>query len=420
MKILIIRTFPSILDPNGYNIQEIGFAKALVRAGVNCDVVLYNGNAGNEEREIEVGVSDAGQVARAGMDISENTTGPTVGGDKKTAAGPATGTEKNNITSAKVHVYMRHGFGILKNGFFPGLKKIAKQYDLLQVHEYDQISSWRFYAWYKDKPVVIYHGPYYDDYNKGYNLKCKVFDTLFLHIKHNRDTLCFTKSKAAAGFLKTKGFKNAVPIGVGLDTENFGSITADASETTDSDTFNLLYVGKIEPRRNSYLLLDILSRAVEIARENKIHLTIVGDGEPAYVDDWMKKAHPLIDAGHLTYIKKKTQSELKQMYGQMNLMVFPSNYEIFGMVLLEAMYFNLPVISSDNGGSDTLISDGEDGVIVKNFDADIWAKRIVELAENKEEYQTIKDNLTAKDHSIYTWDGIAKRYLSELKKHDII
>ena len=88
-KILIIRTYPSILDPEGYNIQEIGLAKALVRAGFLCDVVLYNAGNPDEVRQIPVSGTVAGLVK----------------------------------------VYMRHGFGILKNGFFPGLNHIVKDYE---------------------------------------------------------------------------------------------------------------------------------------------------------------------------------------------------------------------------------------------------------------------------------------------------
>ena len=378
-KILIIRTFPSILDPEGYNIQEIGFAKALVRAGLKCDVVLYNGSNPDEIKEITV-----------------------------------KGTEDKIIK-----VYMRHGFGILKNGFFPGLKEIAKDYDIIQVHEYDQISSWIYYAFAKNKPVVIYHGPYYDDYNKGYNLKCRVFDNVFLRIKRADDTICFTKSKAAVDFLKSKGFKNVTALGVGLDVENFNdqNDVNERSEITENTCRNLLYVGKIEPRRNSYLLLDILDKLSD--KYDDIHMLVIGSGEKAYLNEWKTRAEKLIAKGVLTYIEKMSQTELRTVYKNADLMVFPSNYEIFGMVILEAMYFDLPVISSDNGGSDTLITDGIDGVIVDKFDAESWVKKISKLHDDKEKYENLKTNLISKDHSIYTWDGIAARYLSELRKEEL-
>ena len=63
--------------------------------------------------------------------------------------------------------------------------EIVKKYDVIQVHEYDQITSWWYYA-YGKKPVVVYHGPYYHDFNKKYNLKCKIFDNTFLKLRHNR------------------------------------------------------------------------------------------------------------------------------------------------------------------------------------------------------------------------------------------
>ena len=43
MKILIVRSFPDILNLNAYNVQEIGLAKALTRKGLECGIVLYNG-----------------------------------------------------------------------------------------------------------------------------------------------------------------------------------------------------------------------------------------------------------------------------------------------------------------------------------------------------------------------------------------
>lgn len=402
-KILIIRTFPSVLDPKGYNIQEIGFAKALVKAGLICDVVLYNGKNQDEEKTIEV-FSDGQKVGN-------------------------------------VKVYMRHGFGILKNGFFPGLRRIAKEYDILQVHEYDQITSWMYYAWNKKKQIVIYHGPYYDSYNKGYNLKCGIFDKVFLTLKSGKNTLCFTKSKAAARFLEGKGFKSAVPIGVGLDIENFAdesggqlemqcpvtekikttsyeSISTDMKGGEDfvaeqKDCWRILYVGKIEPRRNSMLLLDILE---ELSKQrDDICMTVIGSGDKAYLEEWMKKAEPLMYSGVLTYIRKMEQKDLRAMYCQSDIMIFPSNYEIFGMVLLEAMFFNLPVISSDNGGSDTLIRNGENGIVVEDFSVQNWVDAIIKMHDDAGKYGEIKKCLEETDHNIYTWDGIAKEYIKELE-----
>ena len=381
VKILIIRTFPSILDPEGYNIQEVGLAKALVRAGQRCDVVLYNAHNGNDKKTLRVPDSDGGIV----------------------------------------NVYMRQGIGILKNGFFPGLSKLVKDYDIIQVNEYDQITSWFYYAFKKDRPVVIYHGPYYDDFNKGYNFKCRIFDNTFLKLKNKKDVICFTKSQQAAEFLSKKGFKKTYPIGVGLDTDNFFSNKKSDElhiSKFDSEKWNLLYVGKIEPRRNPYMLLDICERLTDVYKD--VHMTIIGNGEQAYLEEWKSKADKLISKGVLTYVPAMSQSGLQDVYKKADLMVFPSNYDIFGMVLLEAMYFDLPVVSSFNGGADMLITDGVDGFTIKEYDTKIWTDKIAKLHDDKETYNMIRSNLRQKDHSVYTWDGIAKRYLDILRENKII
>ncbi len=46
MNVLIIRNYPSYMNirNNTYNIQEVGLAKALVRRGHVCDIVLWSEN----------------------------------------------------------------------------------------------------------------------------------------------------------------------------------------------------------------------------------------------------------------------------------------------------------------------------------------------------------------------------------------
>jgi len=369
MKILIVRTYPDVLDITKYNVQEIGMAKALLRAGHEVGIVLYNG----KERDC----TEAIPILCDGI-------------------------EKYIV------IYHLHGFGLLKNGFFPSLKKIAKSYDVLQVHEYDQITSWLYYAWNKKKKIVLYHGPYYHSFNKGYNFKCKIFDLLFLKIKHNKNVTCLTKSHAAAEFLRSKGFRNVTAVGVGLDTDNFTSknLSKDNAIKIDEKKFNLVYVGKIEERRNSMFLLDVIKQVTD--NNPKVHCIIVGNGEKEYKEMFLRKAKSLISSNCLEYYESASQSQLADMYKKVQLMVFPSNYDIFGMVLLEAVYFGLPVISSPNGGADMLIESGINGEILSDFSTETWAQAILELVREREKCNKYKENNLKKKDKL-TWDGIVEK-----------
>ena len=377
MKILIVRTFPNMIDPNQYNMQEIGLAKALTKSGHECGIVLYYGKNQDKTEEILVECGD----------------------------------EIRNIT-----VYRLHAFGILKNGFFPSLKKLTEQYDVIQVHEYDQLTSWWYYSFSK-KPVVIYHGPYYHPFNKGYNLKCSIFDNTFLKLGHHKDVVCLTKSNAAAEFLNQKGFFDTTAVGVGLDTSLFNNknnTTDKLNPMIDASKFNLIYVGKIEERRNVFFLLDILETLLKTRKDIKLY--VIGNGEREYTQRFLEKAAPFCKAGFIEYIPAATQMQLADIYQKMNLMVFPTNYDIFGMVLLEALYFGLPVISSKNGGADMLLEDGKNGVVETSFDSKSWADKIAELADDKKLYESIKNSLHNRKQLKLDWDDIAEQFITGYQK----
>lgn len=375
MKILIVRAFPDILDPRHYNIQEVGLAKAFTRAGHECGIVLYNGKGPDTVETISV---TCNEMAR-------------------------------DIT-----VYKLHGFNFFKNGLFLSLKKIVNAYDVIQVHEYDQITSWLYYTWSK-KPVAVYHGPYYHPFNKGYNFKCMVFDHTFLKINRNKSVPCLTKSVAAAQTLKDKGFLDVTPVGVGLDVEKLVPVNKeDGKKNWAESPFRLLYVGKLEERRNTFFLLEVFRELLK--KDSRFELTIIGNGEKEYKEALLEDAAPLIEAEKLHYIEKMTQVELGSVYQSADLMIFPSNYEIFGMVLLEAVYYNLPIVSSVNGGADMLIRDGENGLIISQFDSTLWAEKIYYLLREPGVYQRIVEKLQNEDKSRLTWDGIAEHMLDKYKK----
>ena len=376
MKILIIRTFPSIMDLNTYNIQEIGLARALVARGHECGVIFYNGKVSDKIEKLIF--------------------------------------QKNKV-QYEIKIYWLKGYSFFKNGFMPAIKKIVNQYDVIQVNEYDQISSWMLYTKQK-RPTVIYHGPYYHQYAKGYNIKCSIFDVLFLKLSNYKDVITLTKSEPASEFIKSKGFKNVYTIGVGIDEDSFslGEEVVKCPIEKESSEFRLLYVGKIEERRNVFFLIDVFEKI--IAADEHMQLIIVGDGETEYVERFRQRIKDLVEQGRIVYIPRASQKEVALIYKSSKLFIFTSNYEIFGMVLLEAMYFSVPVISSWNGGSSVLIDDGVNGFILDTFDVEKWVCKIRYLKENPEQYNLLRKNAYKKISEKFLWDRLAVHFIEGYKK----
>lgn len=367
MKILIVRTFPDILNLNSYNVQEVGLAQALTLKGHQCDIVLYNGKHANR-RDPYLFEHDG---------------------------------KKYRFT-----IYWLKGFGFFKNGFMPSVKKIISDYDVIQVHEYDQIMSWELYTRPK-KPTVIYHGPYYGEYAKGYNLKCRIFDELFLKRRDFKNIVAVTKSKLATDFLAEKGFRHVITAGVGINADNFGDCNLDRTQNGNSK--NLLYVGKIEERRNIYFLIEVFRKLHK--EDPAFKLMLIGSGDKEYKERFLKSIEPELAQENIIYKEKATQKELAEYYKLADLFIFTSNYEIFGMVLLEAMYFGIPVISSVNGGSTTLINNGYNGYILEQFDEKKWVECILSVMKDKEERKSLSMHAKETIWLHYTWDALADKFL---------
>lgn len=104
------------------------------------------------------------------------------------------------------------------------------------------------------------------------------------------------------------------------------------------------------------------------------------------------------------YIDLDTRNKL---YRVATAAVFPSLYEPFGIVALEAMAAECPVVVSDTGGLGELIQHEENGLKTVPGVAESLAENIIKLIENEELAKKIKHNAAKTVNEKYTWDKIA-------------
>ena len=115
------------------------------------------------------------------------------------------------------------------------------------------------------------------------------------------------------------------------------------------------------------------------------------------------------------YREKLEQKYMPAIYQASDAFLLPTRYEIFGMVLLEAMYYGLPVFTTYNGGSSTLINN-ENGIIIENTDCNEWSKKIVKVLSDKKECDAIGEKAHRTVEKNYTWDALANKFLSVYEK----
>ena len=96
-------------------------------------------------------------------------------------------------------------------------------------------------------------------------------------------------------------------------------------------------------------------------------LDVYGDGD---TKPYCQQMSMLGIDGSRCALNKRT-NDVESVYCQSSIFVLSSRFEGFGMVLLEAMACGLPVVSFNcPWGPQSIISDGDDGLLVKNGDVD--------------------------------------------------
>lgn len=80
----------------------------------------------------------------------------------------------------------------------------------------------------------------------------------------------------------------------------------------------------------------------------------------------------------------KYGEDLRNVYGNSDVFVFPSITDTLGQVVMEAQAAGLPVVVSDVGGPKEIVRDGETGFVRSVTDVGAWVRAIVELAGNRE------------------------------------
>jgi glycosyltransferase involved in cell wall biosynthesis len=376
LRIVIVRTSCRgvVAESGFYNSQEIGLARALSKRGHHVDIVLFGGK---ESRTSTVNYDFDG-------------------------------------VQASSTIYYVPGLALYDAGLFKGLDDLVGGYDIIQPAEYDQVETWLLAKKFAGK-VIVYHGPYYSDFNKRYNLKCRVADTVFAPRYRKLGTPFITKSTLAEDFLRHKGIKNVETIGVGLDTAQLiperagqkNKLAREIAREKSEGIRHLLYVGKIEPRRNSFLLLDVMER---LANHDDIKLIVVGSGEADYLREWEASINKRELENSVQYVGRIPQAELPSIYSGCDLFLLPTSFEIFGMVLLEAMYYGVAPVTTVNGGSSVLLTGGLSKLVVDSLDASEWASRIENLLSDPAGLKALAKEARTRILEGFTWDALAPRF----------
>lgn len=130
------------------------------------------------------------------------------------------------------------------------------------------------------------------------------------------------------------------------------------------DKFILTMVARFDDQKNQLLLLNSLEKLKKL----NIKVNLIGDGPTKERLQQEAQKKSLQKIVNFSGFQKNVSSFLKQA----DCFILISNYEGLPISILEAMNFQLPIIASNVGGISEEVSNGVNGILVKNETDDIY------------------------------------------------
>ncbi len=161
---------------------------------------------------------------------------------------------------------------------------------------------------------------------------------------------------------------------------------------------------------SSYLLkrkaIDFVIKSYDEVRylRNNTELIVVGDGPQKKNLEKLVKRLKLKNS--VNFVGHVPNNEISKFYRKADIFVSMSRAESWGQMYLEAMASGLPIVSSRNVGSESIIKDGEFGYLVDQEDYKELAKKIIYLIDHPDVMERFGKKARKEVEEKYDWDRV--------------
>ena len=198
---------------------------------------------------------------------------------------------------------------------------------------------------------------------------------------------------------------NVIPNGINLS--NFIGIERDydfrRQYAMDNEKI-ILYVGRLVYEKGIQHLIAAMPKVLSNYHDAK--LIIAGRG--GLMDELRQEASNLGLNDKIYFTGYLDSKQVQKMYKCADVAVFPSTYEPFGIVALEAMLAGVPTVVSDVGGLDEIVTHGVDGMKAYAGNANSIADSITALLYDHQLATNVAKKAKQKVKEQFNWEKIAQ------------
>lgn len=200
----------------------------------------------------------------------------------------------------------------------------------------------------------------------------------------------FAPNESMVGVLQQRTRKPAFLMAHGVDTDVYSPRRRNRQTTS----FCIGYVGRLTPEKNVRLLVA-LEQSLIAAGESEFRFLIVGEGSEK---EWLSKHLRFGDFPGILH-----GDALAEAFANMDVFVFPSLTDTFGLVVLEALASGVPVVLAPETGRRVGVDHGLAGFQAADLNA--FTRAVLQLMENRDVHKQM--SCAARHFAIsHTWHHV--------------
>lgn len=206
------------------------------------------------------------------------------------------------------------------------------------------------------------------------------------------------------GFFRLPGDKLTI-IPNGVSTDEFSTVSVAAPPKNEKYIY---FIGRLVREKGVQVLIDAAPKILGVFPEARFIIAGTGPYEEQLRARVRERGleHRFYFAG---FVDDKTKN---RFYSQSSVAVFPSLYEPFGIVALEAMASKTPVVVSDTGGLSEIVEHGKDGMKCYVDSPESLADNIMAILGDARLAEKLSLNGYEKARNKYSWFNIAGETLA--------
>jgi glycosyltransferase involved in cell wall biosynthesis len=229
------------------------------------------------------------------------------------------------------------------------------------------------------------------------------------------------KAKAVSKGLIKDQFVEVIPNGTDIETDiNAPEYPSQDLSTQNNCKIRILFVGLVTRRKGIEYLIKAAGILVNSLKCSNVEFLIVGKTLQKGADSNFPEEMSLLtkELGlqeHVKFLGWLSVEELRKVYFESDVFVLPSLSEASALVILEAMKYEKPIISTNVGSAPLMVKPGWNGFIVDPMDYKQLAEKIKYFVDHPEDKKRMGNNSRKLVEQRFSWKIIASEYLETYK-----